>query len=229
MEELVVLPKTIARGLLYHFVAGCYTYPSREFHRALHQSELWRQLRTVGKTLGQPVHQAITNLQDGIGMGHEEERLPLLDIEIEYTYLFINAISHLPAPPYESAYGSEGLLMGRAASQVLRAYRDAGLAMCEDYGLLPDHLTTELEFMAYLVEQEAVTLRVASSQAEAWQARQQRFLAEHLLRWSPVFLARVAKYARRPFYLRIADLTAALFRSEEQQLGLSASKARRNA
>jgi len=114
-------------------------------------------------------------------------------------------------------------LMGEPASQVLCAYQEAGLTLHETRGLLPDHVAAELAFMAYLVKQEAGALRDAPGLAETWQARQQRFLAEHLLCWSPPFLARIESHARRPFYAQVAGLTAALFRSETQRLGRSAS------
>jgi len=223
MEEVMLFPDTVARLRLYRFLAHCYTYPDSTFHRDLCQPELWQQMQAVGEVLGPDVHQAIVNLQDGLRLGHDGAGPTLLELEIEYTYLFVTAAPNLPAPPYESVYSGAGLLMGEPASQVRCAYREAGLVLHEAPGLLPDHVTAELAFMAYLVKQEANALRDAPGQARAWQARQQRFLAEHLLCWSPSFLARIERHARQPFYAQIAGLTAALFHSEEQHLGRSAS------
>jgi TorA maturation chaperone TorD len=218
-----MLPEVVARLRLYQFLARCYTYPGPDFHRGLRQPELWQQMKLAGKVLEPAVQQAIEKLQSGIGVEPDEEELPLLEIEIEYTYLFVNSRPHVPAPPYESAYSDKGLLMGRAVSQVLCAYRDAGVVMREVSGLLPDHMTSELEFMAYLAQQEAATLRDAPARAKAWKERQRRFLAEHLLCWGPAFLTRVENHACRPFYAQIGDLTAALLHFEERKLDQSAS------
>ncbi len=222
------MPKTVARLLFYRFLARCYAYPAPEFGQELRQAELWPQLQAAGEALGHAVHGKVGDLQDVIDVASRQADASLLDLQIEYTYLFVNAIPHLPAPPYESAYSSEGLLMGKAVSEVLQAYREAGLVMGEEWGLMPDHLSTELEFMAYLVGQEAAAMRQAPAEAEIWRARQRGFLARHLLRWGPAFLARVTEHARRPFYARLADLTAALFRFEEQGSRLPRSVARRN-
>jgi TorA maturation chaperone TorD len=222
-------PETMARQRLYRFLAHGYTYPRPAFHQGLRQPELWQQMQTVGEVLGPAVHSAIARLENGRRPGYGGNGPTLFDLRIEYTYLFINAVPHLPAPPYESAYSGLGLLMGEPVSQVLSAYREAGLDMGDARGLLPDHVVAELEFMAFLAGQEAATAQDAPAQARAWQARQQRFLAEHLLCWSPAFLTRIEKHARRPFYVQIADLTAALLRFEEQHSLQSASLTGRNA
>lgn len=214
--EPAVNQETVARLLLYRFLAQCYTYPEPAFCEALHGHEVWDQLGVAGEALSRRIDQSIASLQACVRCYNGGDENLLTDLQIEYTYLFINAVPHVPAPPYESAYTGAGLLMGEPVSQVLKAYREAGLIMHDDYDALPDHIAAELEFVSYLVQQEATAAQQAPEEAEAWRTRQRDFLAEHLLRWGPPFLKRVMEHARRPFYIQVSKLTDALFHSEKR-------------
>jgi TorA maturation chaperone TorD len=182
--EPAVNQETVVRLLLYRFLAQCYTYPEPAFCEALHGREVWDQLGVAGEALSRRINQSIASLQACVRCYNGGDEKLLTDLQIEYTYLFINAVPHVPAPPYESAYTGAGLLMGEPVSQVLKAYREAGLIMHDDYDALPDHIAAELEFVSYLVQQEATAAQQAPEEAEAWRTRQRDFLAEHLLRWN---------------------------------------------
>jgi DMSO reductase family type II enzyme chaperone len=222
LAEPAVNQETVARLLLYRFLAQCYTYPEPAFCQTLRQREVWDQLSAAGQTPSRGgTDQSIMDLQAYVGFYNGGDEKLLTDLQIEYTYLFINAVPHVPAPPYESAYTGAGLLMGEPVSQVLKAYREAGLIMHDDYDALPDHIAAELEFVSYLIQQEATAAQQAPEEAEAWRTRQRDFLAEHLLRWGPPFLKRVMEGARRPFYIQVAKLTDALFHSEKRRFRLT--------
>jgi TorA maturation chaperone TorD len=107
--------------------------------------------------------------------------------------------------------------MGEPVSQVLQLYREAGLTMNEEFDALPDHIAAELEFMVYLIQQEA-----EAEDGEGWQERQKRFLAEHLLRWGGEFLEKLQDSARQPFYRYLAPLTEMWLRAEGQRLRMNA-------
>lgn len=219
--EPAVNQETVARLLLYRFLAQCYTYPEPAFCEALHGREVWDQLGVAGEALNRRIDQSIASLQACVRCYNGGDEKLLTGLQIEYTYLFINTVPHVPAPPYESAYTGPSLLMGEPVSQVLRAYREAGLTMHDDYDALPDHIAAELEFVSYLVQQEVAVAKLDPGEAEAWQARQRDFIAGHLLSWGPPFVKRVMEGARRPFYIQVAKLTDALFHSEKRRLRLT--------
>ncbi len=149
----------------------------------------------------------------------------LTDLQIEYTYLFINAVPRVPAPPYESVYSGRGLLMGEPVSRVLQSYREAGLTISESYDALPDHIGAEFEFMFYLVQQETKAKQTDERKtADTWREKQSHFLSEHLLQWSLPFMARVTQNARMPFYRLLAELSGAFFNTEQKLIGLEESK-----
>jgi len=146
-------------------------------------------------------------IQQAIKALPAETAAALEALQIEYTYLFINAVPHVPAPPYASAYTGEGLLMGEPAEAALLAYRRAGLVLARDYHELPDHLAAELEFLAWLGEQIAEAYGTGDEEsARMWTAQQQSFLRRQVQPWLSSFCRRVEEVARIPFYRELARL-----------------------
>ncbi len=147
------------------------------------------------------------------GLSQAIEELPaqpaaaLEALQVEYTYLFINAVPHVPAPPYASAYAGDGLLMGEPAEAAVRAYRMAGLELAEDYHNLPDHLAAELEFLGWLGEEGASAL-VGGDDERARELVNllRRFLLEQVRPWVPEFRQRVEEAARMTLYPQLARL-----------------------
>jgi len=219
MTQVVLTEETIARLLHYRFLANSFAYPDLEFARSLFADLAWDKLAANGQALGLETAPIIAQMQEFIQSYGGDVKSLLTDLQIEYTYLFISAVPHVPAPPYESAYTGRGLLMGEPVSQVLQAYREAGLLMNEDFDALPDHIAAEFEFVFYLVQQEA-----AASEEEigAWRERQRRFLAQHLVRWGPEFLPKVQSSARKPFYRLLAALAQRWLDSEGERLPMTA-------
>ena len=213
-----VSQESIARLLLTRFLARGFSYPDADLLALLADPATWEQLRAADEALALGIEPLLAEMQSWLE-GYDDEEQLRRDLEVEYTHLFIAARPHVPAPPYESAYQGRGLLMGEPVSQVLAAYGEAGLAVHRDYDDLPDHIAAELEFVAYLLQQESET-----GQTGEWRERRQRFWQEHLLRWGPEFLARVSTAARLPFYRLLADLTGALLRGERGRFPVVAQK-----
>ena len=68
-----------------------------------------------------------------------------IELETEYTSLFVNSYPTLPCPPYESYY-REGRLYGDSTDEVRNIYRQKGLEF--SHVEAPDHISVELEFLA---------------------------------------------------------------------------------
>jgi putative dimethyl sulfoxide reductase chaperone len=78
-----------------------------------------------------------------------------LELQKEYTRLFVNAIPKVEAHPYGSLYlEKDGLVWGLTTVEAVKLYIEAGLKMADDFKDVPDHFATELEFMWYLVREE---------------------------------------------------------------------------
>jgi TorA maturation chaperone TorD len=139
----------------------------------------------------------------------------LAALRAEYARLFL-----LNAPPYESVYVDEAMLLNTAATvAVVEAYRAGGYSPAGQAGA-PDHVGLELGFLGHLAAVESGALARGDVPAAAEnRTRQRRFLAEHVGRWAPIWGTAVARLARQPFYTALgavvcdyvlAELDAAL-------------------
>jgi TorA maturation chaperone TorD len=99
---------------------------------------------------------------------HAEDASLAERLSQEYTRLFRGISAGLgPPPPYESLYRGDRL-MGQFAEAVRRHYSAAGFGDLVPPTTLPDHLGTELQFLAML------SLREAEAEAEAERPRARR-------------------------------------------------------
>ncbi len=128
--------------------------------------------------------------------------------------------------PYEAVYRDardvgdtrvRGLLMGPSTLAVQQLYREAGMAIADDYTDLPDHVGLELACMEFLCQVEG----------QAWERQdlpevrrvrhlEGRLLHNHLLQWVPALCQRVRENAPGPFYRGIASLTVAYLSQESK-------------
>lgn len=115
--------------------------------------------------------------------------------------------------PYES-FHIEGRLMGAVTDQLLQRYTEAGLQVKTTIGQFTDHISIELAFMAFLVDQE----EEQSSRCLIWRARQRRFLNEHLYRWAGTFCEAIQESQVHPFFTQAACATQKLLDQEVHRL-----------
>lgn len=139
--------------------------------------------------------QALTALARDLGVSHngglEISRDPA---RAEYTRLFVNAPSGVPAPPYASVYiAGARILMQQGLDQARAYYREAGLS--PQGGVEPeDHISTELAFVGALLDAGREDLL-------------EGFLRKHLLIWYPRFMERLLEAGPHPFYAVAARVT----------------------
>jgi TorA maturation chaperone TorD len=167
----------------------------REYDRALARLPFfgsWRQLRQA-----LPVSPAAVGGQ-------------LRELEAAYSRLFVPDLVETPCPPYESHYIDPG---GEAIesihTQLVCDYLAAGVAVDPGSEKRPDHVTIELEFMAYLCDQEAGAWESVRSSDGSIATRdrlaqglasQCAFLSRHLGVWFPAFASRVNAAGKDGFY-----------------------------
>jgi TorA maturation chaperone TorD len=143
----------------------------------------------------------------------------LLELEKEYTRLFITAYPKTVAPPYSSVYlDSEQLVWGKSTAEVARLYEAAGLSINEHFHDIPDHIGAELEFASYLIVEQQKTREDASIPIQELASIERRFLTDHLLRWTPAFFSRVAECSRLTFYHVTASLSGQFVEEETKHL-----------
>jgi DMSO reductase family type II enzyme chaperone len=196
----------IARAIIYRVLARCFAHPDGELIELFSSSRLEEVLQ-AWRCLGREssyIDKAANWL-----MKWPSQQTALLELEKEYTRLFITAYPRVVAPPYSSVYlDKEQFVWGKSTAEAARLYEAAGLGMNRNYHDIPDHIAAELEFVSYLIAEQQKGDEQGSPSTEQMSALEKRFLTEHLYKWVQAFFNRVAEYSRMTFYGMIAELAS---------------------
>jgi len=157
-----------------------------------------------------PLLEILADLELGLDQdfSNREEGKLLEDLAVEYCRLFLGPGPHLS--PYESTNmsGEDRYLMGPAALDVVTHYRRYGLQVQREFGLCPDHISFELNFISFLARKEMEAhIRGKKTEANIYRIEQGHFFEEHLLGWVPRFCQEVMAEARESFYRAMGRLT----------------------
>jgi len=146
-------------------------------------------------------------------------------IQSDYTRLFIGP-GKVIVPPWESVYfSSERLTFQQQTLEVRTWYQRFGVEPEKIYKEPDDHIGLEISFIAHLAK---LALQALEEQNEEEFNRlikaQEKFLAEHLLRWGPYWCTLVVKNANTEFYKGLALLTQGALLTLGDQFGIKTSK-----
>lgn len=142
-------------------------------------------------------------------------------LRVDHTRLFVASGPDF-VPPWESVYfNPDRLVFQKETLEVREWYRRFGVESRHLHHEPDDHIALEMAFLAMLAE------RAHTSAAEGGDSERQRltdamrdFLSQHLLRWAPACLERLAHHARTDFYRGIALLGRGFLAEAAAQLGL---------
>jgi len=149
-----------------------------------------------------------------LGLGQDSVDHEML--EYEYNRLFVGP-GHVPCPPYESVYRKDrplmerGLVMGPSVADVKAMYLQGGLEMSKKFRDLPDHISVELEFMAYLCSRESSSERFVDIERE--------FFNRHIRVWYRDFLNCIMANTTSSFYLKLAQALEEFLDEERVRFG----------
>lgn len=142
---------------------------------------------------------------------------PTISLEtLELEFLAVFELGDSIAPPlplfegmHRQGSGRDGILM-----ELSRFYDffDVQLAQNPEY---PDHLGIELEFLAWLCQQETV-VQQRGGNAQAFRRAQRDFLTRHLLAWVPAFCSKLQ--LTRSLYAQYGALLNELVQTHGRQL-----------
>ncbi len=174
--------------------------PFYDDEESIERVELYKLFASV--FIGQPSDELIFQLKDMFQMKFADSPH---EIRMDFARIFLGPNGRLM--PYESLYnyplGDRPRLWGRAAEEVQSFYISAGIVMDEEISLIPDHISAEMLFMSYLVENGISEL-------------QKKFLEEHLVKWIPEYCNELQKYAGTTFYKEVANILKEFILSEHE-------------
>ena len=182
------------RAEIYKILSQLFFYPEDDFFEKL------SEIGDFIKRILEEVYNSEGLLEEFIEAIEELRTLPPQELQAEHTRLFINSYPTLPTPPYESAY-REMLLMGDYAEEVGKYYSLYNLEVPED---LPDHISYELDFMRFLLEEGDTEL-----------ARE--FFEEHIFQWVPDFVSDLRNESRLKFYKFVANFLDDFLEREKKE------------
>lgn len=166
----------------------------------IERAELYRLF--AGLFINDPTNEIVVQLKDMFQMKFTDSPQ---EIRMDFARIFLELDGRLM--PYESLYnyplGDRPRLWGKATEEVQAFYISAGIVMDEEINLIPDHISVELLFMSYLVENGLSGL-------------QQRFLEDHLSKWIPEYCDELQKHAGTNFYKEIANILKEFILSEHE-------------
>jgi len=175
--------RAAARSRAYGAFAQAFEYPDEAFGEDIRAGELARALAEIVAAVDPELAQSVDAeaLSDA---GQEAD-----DLAVEYTRLFDVGASGPPCPLYGGLYGGARM---KTMEEAVRFYNHFGLTLSQDPHELPDHVTTEFEFLHFLAFREAQALE-AGEDAGAYRRAQRDFLARHPGRWIPKMRERLEK------------------------------------
>lgn len=198
------------RQVAYGLFSASLLYPNEERFQALAAAaaELMRSSGDLAQFAFFPFwHRFLKTLSGLPGSPSQEE---------SYVRVFMHGPKSALCLPYESVHvAPSGQATGWILALLEQEYASAGLALSPSLKDLPDHISVELEFMAFLCGQEA----------EAWSKElvekgveslehQASFLGKHMITWIPGWALRVPEADDQGVYTAVAETVRAFVYSD---------------
>ncbi|MFQ5418243.1 MAG: molecular chaperone TorD family protein [Myxococcota bacterium] len=199
--------RAAARSLAYSTFARMFEYPDREQNDAIRSGALAALLRKALLAVDPAVDGAVN--WDALQDAGEED-----DLAVEFTRLF-DVGSGTPPCPLDG-----GLYFGtrmKTMEEAVRFYNFFGLTLSQAPHELPDHVTTELEFLHFLAFREAEAFE-AGGDPGPWRRAQRDFVARHPGRWIPELRKRLEREQPMRFFWELVCGLASFLESESLYL-----------
>ncbi len=211
--------RSLARGLIYRFIAAAYRYP---------QPGAWDALRGQNEAIAEALA-ALDGASDrrlpehlGDLQAAAEENTPQA-LEADYIAVFGHVVEGL-CPLYEAEYGEsdERLQQPHELADLCAFYRAFGLKLGKGVQERVDFLAVECEFMAFLCVKQAYAQEHGNAELAAVTVDAQRkFLHDHLGRWAPACTRRISDQFEATFYNSLARFTLAYVIDDCQRLDVT--------
>ena len=191
------------RSRLYQLLTLGFRFPDEEFYAAVCDGSFATAVAHMCAALPYDLESAATAGLDSVGDSYTE-------FESEYIRLFDVGAAGPPCPLYGGEYIGDRM---KVMEDATRFYNFFQLRLSPQLHELPDHITTELEFLHYLTFREAEARQQGLDPAPLLRAERD-FLARHLCKWVPRMQTRLAKQTTLPFFPALVHFAAMVFEAD---------------
>jgi DMSO reductase family type II enzyme chaperone len=195
------------RSRAYRTFAELFEYPDDELYEAACSGTLVQVLQDVLGAVD-------ASLVEGGRWEALTEAGEKDDLAVEFTRLFDVGAGGPPCPLYGGLYVGARM---KTMEEAVRFYNHFGLTLSESPRELPDHVTTELEFLHFLAFREAQAIEQGAD-ADPFRRAQRDFIARHLGRWIPKLRAKLEGADAMPFFPEFVGRLERLLESELERL-----------
>lgn len=193
------MQSSVPRANAYKLLSELFKYPEKELTKL--SSTILDTFSKLSPKFEAQAQTLVTRL---------EQADSLKDLQIEYSRLFVGPYQ-VEAAPFSSVYlDPQGLVMGESTIDAIEYYVDAGLNPNDDIKEPPDHISTELEFMYYLIFNSVV------KNDQSKEAISKDFLTNHLSKWTGEFTKKIIKKSKDDFYSNLGTLLNKFISEEEK-------------
>ncbi len=191
-----------ARRNIYHALSAGFYIPEKDNLSSEYAEEFSKNFQALDARA--EAQEYVEGLAEAIAAYDDLEELM-----IEYSKLFLGP-DKLLAPPYGSYYMDDKVTMGESTREVMDIYEKLELELSDSFKDLPDHIALELNFLAYLTEQQLLLSEEHDSEdsGENVLKWQKYFLENYLVPWYESFVDRIKDNFDSEYYDRLADLLA---------------------
>lgn len=180
-----------ARSTLYRLLAESFRYPGGEFIGLIKDGTFLEGLGNVVANLPYPIPLPVDELGGECLKNVSED-----DFEAEFIRVFDVGPGSPPCPLREGLHLDSRMVV---MEELARFYNHFGLSATQGQEWeIPDTLSTELEFLHYLMFKEVVALQHDHDPAP-YQRAEKDFLERHLTKWLPLLIKRVDEFLARDF------------------------------
>lgn len=198
------------RSQMYRFLAESFRYPDEDFFKMSKHGDYLESAMAVLHDI--PFEVAV---EEGALSGQLLKHVSQDDFEAEFVRVFDAGPGGPPCPLYEGKYAADRMTN---MEDLVRFYNHFGLSVAEaSEREVPDHITTELEFMHYLAFKEVLALQRGEDPSPYCFAEID-FLGRHPAKWLPTLHQKTEKvsHAKIPnlcepavsFYCALIGLSA---------------------
>jgi DMSO reductase family type II enzyme chaperone len=186
-----------ARSRLYGLLGSAFGFPDEELFAYLRDG-------TLARTAGELCRALPYTLDGAAALDLGNNTTGYADFECEYIRLFDVGTAGPPCPLYGGVYGGDRM---KVMEDATRFYNFFGLRTAPELHELPDHLTTEFEFLHYLTFRETEARQQDGDIGSLLRAERD-FLQRHPCKWVPKLAARVSKQQTCAFFPALSDFAA---------------------